>query len=54
MGAEHQIASHAAGNLKAGNDRQTMYAAVVQCLPYVGFPYALNAIRIIERVPELQ
>lgn len=54
MGAEHQIASHAAGNLKAGNDRQTMYAAVVQCLPYVGFPYALNAIRIIERVPDLQ
>lgn len=48
LGAESQIGSHCQGNLKAGNDRATQIAAIIQCLPYIGFPYALNAIRIID------
>ncbi len=48
LGAESQISSHCEGNLKAGNDRTTQIAAMIQCLPYIGFPYALNAIRIID------
>ena len=50
--AERQIAAHAAGCLHAGCERETLYAAMVQCLPYVGFPNALNAIRTIAEIPD--
>lgn len=49
-GADVQIKAHASGNLKAGNSRETLYAAMVQCLPYIGFPAAFNAINIIKSV----
>lgn len=48
LGADTQIKAHVAGNLKAGNSREMLYAAMVQCLPYIGFPAAFNAINIIE------
>lgn len=50
LGADVQMKAHAAGNLKAGNSRETLYAAMVQCLPYIGFPAAFNAINIIKSV----
>jgi 4-carboxymuconolactone decarboxylase len=50
LGAEPQLKSHAIGNLKAGNDKKTMIAAMVQCLPYIGFPYAINAINSIKSI----
>lgn len=48
LGTGEQIGSHVIGNLKAGNNKETLYAAMIQCLPYIGFPYALNAIYIIK------
>ena len=50
LGADVQIKAHVAGNLKVGNGRETLYAAMVQCLPYIGFPAAFNAINIIKSV----
>ena len=50
LGAEEQIRAHAIGNLKVGNDRATLIAAMVQCLPYIGFPYMFNAINTIRSV----
>ena len=50
LGAERQIESHAQGNLKAGNNKETLIAAMIQCLPYIGFPLALNAIHIIKDI----
>lgn len=50
LGADAQIKAHVAGNLKAGNSRETLYAAMVQCLPYIGFPAAFHAIDIIKSV----
>lgn len=50
LGADKQIASHAKGNIRAGNSKETLYAAMIQCLPYVGFPLALNAINIIKSI----
>lgn len=50
LGADVQIKAHVAGNLKAGNSKETLYAAMVQCLPYIGFPAAFNAINIIKSV----
>lgn len=52
MGAERQLASHTIGSIKAGNSKATLYAAMIQCLPYIDFPNALNAIRIIKDVKE--
>jgi 4-carboxymuconolactone decarboxylase len=43
-GTERQIASHAAGNMKVGNDRETLLSALVQLYPYIGFPRISNAI----------
>lgn len=50
LGAGNQIYSHTIGNLRAGNNKETLYAAMIQCLPYIGFPNALNAINIIKAV----
>lgn len=50
IGADVQIKAHVTGNLKAGNSKETLYAAMVQCLPYIGFPAAFNAINIIKSV----
>lgn len=47
--AESQLASHYYGNLNAGNSPEVLAAAVVQCLPYIGFPAAIKAIRIIKQ-----
>lgn len=45
---ERQMASHAAGNLKAGNSKETLISAMIQCYPYIGFPRVSNAISIIK------
>lgn len=47
MEAESQLRSHYHGNLHVGNTPETLTAAVIQCLPYVGFPAAIKALRII-------
>lgn len=43
-----QLGPHSAGNLKVGNTVEIQIAAMIHCLPYVGFPRAMNAIRIIK------
>lgn len=47
-GTERQMASHAVGNLKVGNDKETLLAAMVQLYPYIGFPRIANAISVIK------
>jgi 4-carboxymuconolactone decarboxylase len=47
-GTERQMASHALGNLKVGNTKETLLSAMVQCYPYIGFPRISNAINIIK------
>lgn len=48
LGADQQIKAHVMGNLKVGNSKETLYAAIIQCLPYIGFPAAFKAINIIK------
>ncbi len=52
IGADRQIEAHVKGCLKAGLSKETLYAAMIQCLPYVGFPSALNAIYMIRDAEE--
>lgn len=46
-GCEPQAKAHAGANLSVGNTRQTLIDAITQCLPFIGFPRALNAIACI-------
>lgn len=47
-GTERQMASHAVGNLKVGNTKEILVAAMVQCYPYIGFPRISNAINVLK------
>lgn len=48
QGADVQMKAHTVGNLKVGNDKSLLYAAMIQCLPYIGFPATFKAINIIK------
>lgn len=47
--ADSQLQSHYHGNLNAGNTPEEVTAAVIQTLPYIGFPAAIKALRIIKQ-----
>lgn len=47
--AESQLHSHYHGNINVGNTPETLTAAVIQCLPYIDFPAAIKALRIIKQ-----
>ncbi len=46
-GNTETLKSHIKGNLKAGNSKETIVSAIIQCLPYVGFPDTLAALRVL-------
>ena len=48
-GCEPQLTSHAAANMRIGNDKQFLLSVVSQCLPYIGYPRSLNAITCINK-----
>lgn len=43
-GTDRQLGSHAIGNMKVGNDKETLLSALIQLYPYIGFPRIANAI----------
>ena len=47
-GTERQMASHAVGNLKVGNSKETLLSAMIHSYPYIGFPRVANAISVIK------
>lgn len=49
-GNTETLKSHIKGNLKAGNSKEIITAAIIQCLPYVGFPNSLAALRTLKEV----
>lgn len=46
-GCEPQLTSHAAANLRIGNDKTFLIKIISQCLPYIGYPRSLNALRCV-------
>ena len=50
LGADGPLVSHTRGNIKVGNSVETLTAAVIQCLPYIGYPLALKAFNVIKTV----
>lgn len=49
-GADSQAMSHVNGNLAVGNGPHVLLSAVVQCLPWIGFPRSLNALAAVGEV----
>ena len=51
-GCEPQLTSHAAGNMKVGNDKAFLIKIISQCLPYIGYPRSLNALRCVNEAAQ--
>lgn len=47
-GCDPQVRGHVAANLHVGNDRVLLIDVVTQLLPFIGYPRALNALRVID------
>ena len=50
LNASGQLYAHALGNIKVGNSLEVLYSALIQCLPYLGFPCIFNAFQAIKEL----
>ncbi len=48
LGADKQLSAHVVGAMKAGNDKETLLAAMIQAVPYIGLANAMTAINLIK------
>jgi 4-carboxymuconolactone decarboxylase len=51
-GCEPQLTSHAAANIRLGNDKEFLIKVISQCLPFSGYPRSLNALRCVNEAAE--
>lgn len=51
IGAEDQLKGHLNANIKVGNSKERLTAGVIQTMPYIGFPAAFKALKIIKDTP---
>lgn len=51
-GCEPQLISHAAANIRMGNDKKFLISIISQCLPFIGYPRTLNALRCINEAEQ--
>lgn len=50
LGTEPQLKSHIGGNFHVGNDAHYLINVISNCMPYIGYPRTLNAIRCIHEM----
>lgn len=46
-GCESQLTYHVVGNIKLGNSKEFLIKIISQCLPFIGYPRSLNALRCV-------
>lgn len=51
-GCEPQLISHAAANVRLGNDQTFLIKVISQCIPFIGYPRSLNALRCVKALKE--
>lgn len=51
-GCEPQLTSHAAANMRIDNDKVFLIKIISQCLPFIGYPRSLNALRCVNDAAE--
>lgn len=52
-GCEPQVKAHVHANLHVGNDRAMLIDVITQLLPFIGYPRALNALKVINEETEM-
>lgn len=50
LGNQSALKSHIYGNLKVGNSIELVVAAIIQVMPYIGFPNAFTGLKLIKEV----
>ena len=48
------LTAHAAANIRLGNDQAFLIRVVSQCVPYIGYPRSLNALRCISEAAKAE
>lgn len=51
-GCEPQLTSHAKANIRMGNDKGFLIKVISQCLPFIGYPRSLNALRCVNEAAQ--
>lgn len=51
-GCEPQLIAHCKANMRIGNDKDFLIKVLSQCMPYIGYPRTLNALRCINEAAE--
>ena len=51
-GCETQLASHIAANIRLGSGKEFLIKVISQCIPFIGYPRALNALDCINKISE--
>ena len=51
-GAEPQLLAHTKANFNVGNDKAFLIKIISSCIPLIGYPRTLNALRIITQAAE--
>lgn len=46
-GCEPQLTAHAAANIRIGNDKAFLIKIISQCIPFIGYPRSLNALKCV-------
>lgn len=47
-GDKETLKAHIKGNIKVGNNKETIAAVIVQSMPYTGFPNAIMALKTLK------
>lgn len=53
-GDNDTLKSHIKGNIKVGNSEATIVAVIVQCMPYIGFPKAIQALKQLRQIDNVE
>lgn len=48
-GCEPQLTSHASANMQIGNDKAFLIKVISQCIPFIGYPRSLNALKCVNQ-----
>lgn len=48
-GCEPQLTTHAVGNMNVGNSKSYLISVISVCVPYIGYPRSLNALRCVNQ-----
>ena len=51
-GCERQLASYIAANIRLGSGKEFLIKVISQCIPFIGYPRALNALDCINKISE--